>query len=248
MRLYLAGPMRGLPEHGFPAFLEAEARLAALGHAVVSPARLSVALAADRFDIREPYEQAPEVYQAVFGAMPREQFMEQDLAQLLRCEAVAVLPGWESSEGARLEVTVALATGRPVLSADDLHRLDIRSDSQYVLEGEAAPGGRVADESGAVKADGGKARVDLLPVGPLLDEARVLGFGATNYADNNWRLGFAWSRIYGAALRHLFAWWGGEDDDPETGLPHLAHAACDVHFLMEFAATGSGKDDRWRAE
>lgn len=103
---------------------------------------------------------------------------------------------------------------------------------------------RVTAASGAVKADGGKRRLDLLPVGPLLDIADVLTFGANKYADRNWERGFPFSRPYAAALRHMLAWWSGETNDPETGLNHLAHAATNIMFLLEYAHTGAGEDDR----
>ena len=49
--------------------------------------------------------------------------------------------------------------------------------------------------------------------------------------------------------RHIFAWWGGEDKDPETGFSHLAHAACCLLFLMEFQRNGWGRmtaEARWQ--
>lgn len=115
-----------------------------------------------------------------------------------------------------------------------------------------AIGWRMADErvydpeTGAVKADGLKPRVDLIPVAPLLDMALVLDFGAKKYAERNWERGFDWSRVYSAALRHLMAFWNGEDLDEETGLPHVAHALCCVAFLAEYGHTGAGRDDRPR--
>lgn len=96
----------------------------------------------------------------------------------------------------------------------------------------------------AIKADSEKVRLELLPVRPLLDVGKVLTFGAKKYEARNWEKGFAWSRPYAAALRHLFAWWSGETYDKETGLNHLAHAACELLFLLEYAATGAGKDNR----
>lgn len=103
---------------------------------------------------------------------------------------------------------------------------------------------RVTAKSGAVKADGGKRRLDLVPVGPLLDIADVLTFGANKYADRNWEKGFPYGRVYGAAMRHLLAWWNGEDRDPETGMSHLAHAATCLMFLLEYEHTLAGEDDR----
>lgn len=99
-------------------------------------------------------------------------------------------------------------------------------------------------EKEAIKFDTDKIRVDLLPICPLMRTAKVLTFGAKKYSERNWELGFDWSRPYGALLRHMFAWWGGEDKDPETGLSHLDHAACCIMFLQEFEEKGIGNDNR----
>lgn len=88
--------------------------------------------------------------------------------------------------------------------------------------------------TGGAKADPGKPGTHLLPTRPLLAVARVLDFGAHKYAPDNWRKGIAYTRIYGAILRHLWAWWQGEQADPETGLHPLAHAACELLFLLEY--------------
>lgn len=95
-----------------------------------------------------------------------------------------------------------------------------------------------------IKHDDDKPRTDLLPVRPLLDIANVLAFGAHKYSDRNWEKGFTYSRVYGALLRHVFAWWGGEDVDKETEMSHLAHAGCCLLFLLEFLHTNAGTDDR----
>lgn len=102
--------------------------------------------------------------------------------------------------------------------------------------------------SEALKFDGDKPRMELLPAGPLVEIARVLTFGAKKYEAHNWRRGFAWSRLYGAALRHLFAHLGGQDKDPETGLSHLAHLGCCVLFLLEHELQRLGVDDRYVAD
>jgi hypothetical protein len=75
--------------------------------------------------------------------------------------------------------------------------------------------------------------------------ARVLGFGAKKYADHNWRGGFKWTRLVGALMRHTLAFLGGQDLDPETGLPHLDHAACCIMFLQELYRTRKDLDDRY---
>lgn len=96
---------------------------------------------------------------------------------------------------------------------------------------------------GPLKDDKGKSRPDLLPAGALLEVSFVLEYGARKYGPNTWR-GLEWSRLYAAALRHLLAFQAGEDDDPETGCPHLAHAAAQVLFLLESCRARLGKDDR----
>jgi hypothetical protein len=98
--------------------------------------------------------------------------------------------------------------------------------------------------SDAIKNDQEKIRMDLLPVYPIEEIAKVLTFGAKKYADRNWEKGFSYSRVYGALLRHVFAWWGGQDKDSETNLSHLAHAGCCLMFLLEYEKTEKGVDDR----
>lgn len=97
----------------------------------------------------------------------------------------------------------------------------------------------------AMKNDGEKVRVELLPPLALEEIAKVLTFGAKKYEDHNWRKGFAWSRLIGAALRHLLAFMRGEDNDPETGLSHLAHLGCCVLFLLDHQILKLGLDDRY---
>lgn len=83
------------------------------------------------------------------------------------------------------------------------------------------------------KHDAGKPRWDLLPYESLSDVVDVLTFGAKKYAPENWRLVEGWrGRYFRAAVGHLVKWWRGEKLDPESGLPHLAHACCCVLFLI----------------
>ena len=84
-----------------------------------------------------------------------------------------------------------------------------------------------------VKYDQDKTRWDLMPWDALEPVAQVLTVGAKKYAPDNWKHvpGARW-RYFGAAIRHIIAWWGGEKEDPETGLPHLAHAMCCLLFLV----------------
>lgn len=98
------------------------------------------------------------------------------------------------------------------------------------------------------KADGGKPRYDLLPPELLHETARVLEYGAQKYEPNNWAQGADYGRYFAAMQRHLWAWWSGENSDPESDLPHLAHAACCLGFLMAYQNRGLGNDDRPETE
>jgi hypothetical protein len=84
-----------------------------------------------------------------------------------------------------------------------------------------------------VKHDSGKQRWSLVPVGVMNDYIKVLEYGAVKYGDNNWKhVPDATTRYYDAAMRHMDAWWQGEETDAETGSSHLAHAMCCITFLM----------------
>jgi hypothetical protein len=98
----------------------------------------------------------------------------------------------------------------------------------------------------ALKHDEGKAPMNLLSREALEQIALVMDFGKQKYDAHNWRKGFAWSRPLSAAIRHILAFNDGEDKDPESGLSHLAHAACCIMFLLEFEKTHKDLDDRFK--
>ena len=99
-----------------------------------------------------------------------------------------------------------------------------------------------------VKFDHGKRRVDLVPTEAINALADVLTAGAVKYGEHNWRHGMDWSRVYGAAQRHMLAFWGGDDIDDESGMPHLWHALTNISFLVSYQALSVGRDDRWKQE
>lgn len=88
------------------------------------------------------------------------------------------------------------------------------------------------------------ARFDLVPVGPLTKLAEHYGKGAEKYADRNWERGYDWSLSYAALMRHVTAFWSGEDIDPENGMPHMAAVAFHAFALLEFMETRVWLDDR----
>lgn len=98
-RIYISGPMSGMPEHNFPAFNAEAARLRALGYDVVNPAELN-----------------PEPEKTWHDCL------RTDLMELLTCDAIALLAGWQKSAGAHLEIHVAHRVGIDIVEAKDIHQ------------------------------------------------------------------------------------------------------------------------------
>jgi hypothetical protein len=93
----------------------------------------------------------------------------------------------------------------------------------------------------------GKVPMHLLCPAHLVDMARVRAFGSEKYKSPwGWTDGDSYTNFYDAAIRHLLAWVAGEDLDPESGLPHIAHAAVSLMFIAEFQRSGRGLDNRPR--
>lgn len=91
------------------------------------------------------------------------------------------------------------------------------------------------------KYDGGKLLFRALTRGlalPLRAVAAVLTYGALKYKEDSWQHVPNGKARYESALdRHLNAWKAGEKCDEESGLPHIAHAACNALFLLWFDIT-----------
>ena len=72
----------------------------------------------------------------------------------------------------------------------------------------------------------------------------VFQYGAQKYALYNWAKGMAWSIPIGCILRHMRAHLHNEDLDPESGLPHIGHVACNIMMLDWFQRFYPEGDDR----
>lgn len=106
----------------------------------------------------------------------------------------------------------------------------------------------ISEAKEAVRFDTGKTQWDLMPFEAIEEINKVLEFGAKKYAAHNWQKGegFKYSRVLNSLLRHIFAYMRGEDNDPESGLSHLAHAGCNIVFLLYYVKNKSRykNDDR----
>lgn len=106
------------------------------------------------------------------------------------------------------------------------------------LKGGACP---LSKEQG-MKYDSEKPRWELLPYDAVEEVVDVLTFGAQKYSDRNWEHGILYSRVIGAAIRHLSSFCQGVREDEETGLSPLAHSACEVLFALAFEKRGMGPE------
>ena len=109
-KVYIAGPMSGMKDFNFPAFFEAERQLEKLGYEVINPAHN------DGATVQEALESAgtPESPNNLWSY-----YMKRDLPHVMDVDMLCLLPGWQKSKGAMLEVTVAKALGLPLMVLKD---------------------------------------------------------------------------------------------------------------------------------
>lgn len=91
-KIYIAGPMTGIPDLNFPAFHAAAKKLRAEGHEVVNPAEINADPSAGWLDC-----------------------MRADIRELVGCTAIYLLPGWHKSRGATLEHHIAERLGFEIM-------------------------------------------------------------------------------------------------------------------------------------
>ena len=92
--LYIAGPMTGLPDFNYPAFYAAEDQLQSVGYRTLNPARSAARHDAPRFALPTAGSEWSD-------------YMRNGINQLIRADGIALLPGWEDSRGARVELCLA---------------------------------------------------------------------------------------------------------------------------------------------
>lgn len=115
--IYISGPMRGIPQFNFPAFNAAEERWHKAGWHVFNPT--AGGFGGGDFATGEGVTEA-EV----------QNWLREDIRDITACEAVALLPGWEDSEGAQFEVAVAYKIGCRFYDAETMTEIVVEQQEE----------------------------------------------------------------------------------------------------------------------
>lgn len=113
---------------------------------------------------------------------------------------------------------------------------EVPSQSELIDALERLDNKPFVDKTKALKFDDNKTDWAILPFGALEEIVKVMKFGEGKYARGNFAMksGLEYTRLINGLLRHTLAFARGEDNDPETGLSHMAHAGCCVIFLLHY--------------
>lgn len=123
MKIYVAGPMRGYPEFNFPAFNAAAAKLRAAGHFVFNPAERDNERHGT--DISKGNATGDEEQCAREHGFDLRVALAEDADFICRqADAIALLPGWQESRGARAERALAVALGLETIFMYDVAPVD----------------------------------------------------------------------------------------------------------------------------
>lgn len=238
MKIYIAGPMRGKPRFNFDEFDAAAKLLKGAGHEPVNPADLDRACGFD------PDRDAHLVTRGFI-----QDCMRRDLHALTECDAIMVLPGWDQSVGAKLEVATARSMGMCVydrwmrnvtslVDADEDTKLPTPDHVQNFFNTQTCEcccddtpcEVTISFESGAVRsADAESVRYDLItPIG-LRRLAETYKEGSLKYSDRNWEKGMPASGLINHAVSHVYKWLAGDVEED-----HLAHAAWNLLAVLHF--------------
>lgn len=123
MRVYLSGPMTGVPDNNRPAFEEAAKLLRKQGHFVINPHDFTPLFGSDE-EISDSFEAL--YWEASYGrphalhsSILANSIMSADLAAVRSCDAIYLLRGWETSRGAKRELAEAIAHGLTIMQEGD---------------------------------------------------------------------------------------------------------------------------------
>lgn len=250
-KIYIAGPMTGYEQWNFPAFFEAERQLLKLGYEVINPAHndgttLELALESAGLPERPNHSWA--------------WYMRRDLPHVLEVDALCVLPGWQKSKGASLEVQVAEAIGLPIYVLQDgklIPRVRVLGLSGWARSGKDSVAEFLEREFGYTKMSFAKPMKDaLIILNPMIDVYEV----RTGLADAVKKLGWDFLKSSSTEIRPLLQRLGtevgremfGEDFWVDYALNSIPDGAkvvfADVRYPNEAEAIRKLGGQVWRVE
>ena len=101
-------------------------------------------------------------------------------------------------------------------------------------------------DSGALKHQVDKNRLELVPPEAIEAMGRVLTYGASKYADRNWSKGIPYMTTYASAMRHMLSWSKGIDVDEESGQLHIEMALTNLAMMVtQVVLERDDLDDRY---
>lgn len=256
-RIYIAGPMRGIPYYNFDAFLAAEDLLKTAEWNVCNPARLDLARGFDPRKIEDPNYDWSSVPEEELELTIRD-IAKRDLANVLACDAIYMLSGWEQSIGATAEYAAAKFARLEIYSEEELCGDELPSGDPFDTSKTAHPVPQFSSDPESKRAyvtkdtnpkdavGSLKCPLSVIPSNVMWQLGLALLEGAIKYGRHNYRVSGVRSSIYyDAALRHLTAWWEGEDIDQDSGLPHVIKAIGSLVVLADAMHQGMVEwDDR----
>lgn len=251
MKLYIAGPMRGIKDFNFPAFDAAAKRLRMLGHTVFSPAEY------DRENHGDIFKSPTGDHADVPNAPSVRTLLAADLAWIsANAEGVVVLDGFEMSYGANAEIALAEALSLPVIPLDDVEPAE---DAYEVAMSNYGDNGTVRTfDTGATRdTDEGKLDYEgfLSPVvleafAEYMHSHRLQSDGTMRSADN-WQRGIPLDSYMSSMWRHFMDVWKAHRGYPihVTHIDALMALAFNVmgyaHELMVAQARDFDDDGSW---
>jgi hypothetical protein len=245
--IYIAGPMKGIPLFNFPAFDKARDEINKWSECVaVSPADIDRAYGFDPSFLPDDYD---------WNLIPpsagtRDEIIKRDIDALISCDEIYMLPGWKTSSGAKAELHLARWSGKTVRhhpDAENPHLGYAAQEADFIHPPQSQK--RQVNPKDSVGCT--KPPLHCIPTPVLFEVGMGMFEGGWKYREANWRkIGVRASIYYDAAMRHLIAWWEGEDIDPASNIHHISKVISCLSVLRDCqmqAEYGSGvdyKDDR----
>lgn len=249
--IYIAGPMKGIPLFNFPAFDAARDAINSWEtHEAISPADID---RANGFDpIFLPADHDWFIIPPQAGT--REEIIMRDIEAVMAADEIYMLPGWEKSAGAKAELHVARWAGKKIRHHRDAlkpHRTPVEWNATFIDPPQAAAPKEFKDTNPKDSVGCTKPPMHCIPAHVLFEVGMGMFEGGWKYREANYRvIGVRASIYYDAAMRHLTAWWEGEDIDPASQIHHISKVISCLAVLRDCqmqAENGSGvdyKDDR----